>query len=106
MKEVLACARRSRRKSAPALGTLWLTGLELARTLIQRSRVNDDDAELLPLPLGLEQDALDDARPRVGKNHIAVVDLFDRVLLDHARGEEDAVADERVDLRDEEGFGL
>lgn len=75
-------------------------------TLVEWPRVDDHDAELLALPLRLEEDALDDAGPRVRQDDVAVFELFNRVLLDHAAGEEDAVADERVDLGDQERFRL
>lgn len=73
---------------------------------MERAGVDDDDAEDFALALCLEEDAFDEGRAGVGEDRVAVVDLGDGVLLDDFAGEEDAVADERVDLVDQERLGL
>jgi hypothetical protein len=81
-------------------------GKRARRTFVQRPRIHHHDRKLLPGPLRFQQHPLDDARTGIGEDHVAVVDLVNRVLLDHAVGEEDSVSDEGVEFGEEKGFGL
>lgn len=75
-------------------------------TFIQGSRVDDNDAELLPMSLRLEKYSLDDGRPRVRQDRLAVLDLGDGMLLDDLVGQQDPIPNERIDLCQQECFGL
>lgn len=117
-RECKRCLPARQRSERDQLLSLFSLSLKTARqskakaarrrrlTFVQWPRVDDDDAELFPLPLGLEEDPFDDARPRIGQDDVAVLDLFDRVLLNHAAGEEDPVPDERVNLGQQDLFRL
>lgn len=107
----MEAARRDARRFLP----VWESGQPGAskgqtsacqRTLVQRSRVDDNYAELLALTLGLQQNTLHNGRPSICEDRVPVRNLVDGMLLDDLVGEKNPIADEGVNLEQQKSLGL